>query len=111
MEENRVLEIVDGRIVKQAKAEEVMMVAKLAYRCLNLSGKKRPTMKEVAMQLEQILPLPNPKESSVDHHHNLKEIHYLNSDLPSPWDSVSSSTDSSSFFSRNTGSLENEPLV
>ncbi|KAL4363880.1 hypothetical protein GQ457_04G026140 [Hibiscus cannabinus] len=99
MEEKRVLEIVDGRIVK---AEEVMMVAKLAYPCLNLSGKKRPTMKEVAMQLEQILPLPN---SNIDHHHNQKEMHYLKSDLPFPWDSVSSSTDSS-FFSR-----ENVPLV
>ncbi|KAE8692128.1 hypothetical protein F3Y22_tig00110858pilonHSYRG00045 [Hibiscus syriacus] len=111
MEEKRVVEIVDGRIVKQAKSEEVMMVAKLAYRCLNLSGKKRPTMKEVAMRLEQILPLPNPKDSNVDHHHhNLKEMHYLNLDLPFPWDSASSSTDSK-FFSNNTYSLQNEPLV
>ncbi|KAE8695293.1 Wall-associated receptor kinase-like 2 [Hibiscus syriacus] len=98
MEENRVVEIVDGGIVKQAKGEEIMMVAKLAYRCLNLSGKKRPTMKEVDVQLEQILPLANPKDSNVDHHHhNLKEMHYLNLDLPFSWDFVSSSTDSTLF--------------
>ncbi|XP_057998157.1 wall-associated receptor kinase-like 2 [Hevea brasiliensis] len=34
--------------------EEIIEVANLAKRCLNLNGKKRPTMKEVAMELEGI---------------------------------------------------------
>ncbi|KAH1081582.1 hypothetical protein J1N35_021343 [Gossypium stocksii] len=96
MEENRVLEIIDGRVAKQAKVEELMMVAKLAYRCLSLSGKKRPTMKEVAMQLEQIMPLPKQNDSNVDHHHDREEINYLKLDLPFPLES-SSLTDSSLF--------------
>ncbi|KAG8477875.1 hypothetical protein CXB51_027519 [Gossypium anomalum] len=109
MEENRVLEIIDGRVAKQAKVEELMMVAKLAYRCLSLSGKKRPTMKEVAMQLEQIMPLPKQNDSNVDHHHDREEINYLKLDLSSPFES-SSLTDSS-LFSGTSCSTEKEPLV
>ncbi|MBA0725496.1 hypothetical protein Golax_022082 [Gossypium laxum] len=55
MEKNQVMDIVDSRIVKEVKHEEVMMVAKLAYQCLSLSGKKRPMMKEVGIELEQIV--------------------------------------------------------
>ncbi|TYI07291.1 hypothetical protein ES332_A10G218200v1 [Gossypium tomentosum] len=55
METNQVMDIFDSRIVKEVKHEEVMMVAKLAYQCLSLSGKKRPTMKEVSIELEQIV--------------------------------------------------------
>ncbi|MBA0832172.1 hypothetical protein Goarm_016578 [Gossypium armourianum] len=109
MEENRVLEIIDGRVAKQAKVEELMMVAKLAYRCLSLSGKKRPTMKEVAMQLEQIMPLPKQNDSNVDHHHDREEINCLKLDLPFPLES-SSLTDSS-LFSGTSCSTEKEPLV
>ncbi|TYI55686.1 hypothetical protein E1A91_D11G158000v1 [Gossypium mustelinum] len=108
-EENRVLEIIDGRVAKQAKVEELMMVAKLAYRCLSLSGKKRPTMKEVAMQLEQIMPLPKQNDSNVDHHHDREEINYLKLDLPFPLES-SSLTDSS-LFPGTSCSTEKEPLV
>ncbi|KAK8973425.1 hypothetical protein V6N11_054844 [Hibiscus sabdariffa] len=55
MEENRVLDIVDDRVMEQARPEELMMVAKLAYQCLSLSRRKRPTMKDVSLELEQIL--------------------------------------------------------
>ncbi|KAK8548349.1 hypothetical protein V6N12_061263 [Hibiscus sabdariffa] len=34
--------------------DPMAMIAKLAKRCLNLNGKKRPTMKQVAMELERI---------------------------------------------------------
>lgn len=33
-----------------------MAAANIAYRCLNLNGKKRPTMKEVTTALEAIRP-------------------------------------------------------
>ncbi|KAK7830843.1 putative wall-associated receptor kinase-like 13 [Quercus suber] len=36
------------------KNEQMITVSKLAKRCLNLKRKKRPTMKEVAMELEAI---------------------------------------------------------
>ncbi|GMI64374.1 hypothetical protein HRI_000106700 [Hibiscus trionum] len=48
MNEHSLLDIVDPMVT------EIVAVAKLAKRCLNLNGKKRPTMKEVAIELEQI---------------------------------------------------------
>ncbi|PON89667.1 Wall-associated receptor kinase [Trema orientale] len=52
MEENRVFDIVDPRIINEACSESIRVVANLAYRCLDLVGKNRPTMKEVATELE-----------------------------------------------------------
>ncbi|KAL3523058.1 hypothetical protein ACH5RR_015892 [Cinchona calisaya] len=54
MDENRLNRIIDPEVVDMRNEEEVIAVAKLAQRCLNLNGKKRPTMKEVAMELENI---------------------------------------------------------
>ncbi|CAL5412850.1 unnamed protein product [Camellia sinensis] len=54
MEENCLLEILDPRIVKDGRTEEIIVVAHLAKRCLNLNGKKRPTMKDIAVELEGI---------------------------------------------------------
>nr|GEZ73122.1 wall-associated receptor kinase-like 2 [Tanacetum cinerariifolium] len=34
--------------------EELLAVANLAMRCLNFNGKNRPTMKEVAVELETV---------------------------------------------------------
>ncbi|KAK8665109.1 hypothetical protein V6N13_005284 [Hibiscus sabdariffa] len=46
--------ILDSTIVNDSPMEEITAMAKLARRCLNLNGKKRPTMKQVAMELELI---------------------------------------------------------
>ncbi|OMO73912.1 hypothetical protein COLO4_26796 [Corchorus olitorius] len=82
MEGNQLFEIVDPRVAKEAKHEELIMVAKLAYRCLCLSGKKRPTMKETAMELERISSLQ--KDSSVQH--NQEEIDFVHHvDITYPW--------------------------
>ncbi|XP_040947578.1 wall-associated receptor kinase-like 1 [Gossypium hirsutum] len=54
MEENALLNVVDPLVMNANAKEEIVAVAKLAKRCLNLNGKKRPTMKQVAMELEQI---------------------------------------------------------
>ncbi|KAK2986191.1 hypothetical protein RJ640_015232 [Escallonia rubra] len=53
-EENRLFEIFDPRVLKEGTKVELMAVASLARRCLNLNGKNRPTMKEVATELEGI---------------------------------------------------------
>ncbi|KAL3746936.1 hypothetical protein ACJRO7_015813 [Eucalyptus globulus] len=60
MEENRLFNIVDAQVLKEGKKEEIASVANLAKRCLNLNGRNRPTMKEVAMELEGMRKLPNP---------------------------------------------------
>ena len=51
MKENRLFEVLDARVLEEAKEEEIITVAMLAKRCLNMIGKKRPTMKEVAFEL------------------------------------------------------------
>ncbi|KAL2473593.1 Wall-associated receptor kinase-like 8 [Forsythia ovata] len=52
MEAENLEKILVPQVLEQGKREELTTVAKLAQRCLNLNGKKRPTMKEVATELE-----------------------------------------------------------
>lgn len=52
MRENKLTEILDPRVAKEASMNDVFAVAKLAMRCLRLEGRKRPTMKEVSVELE-----------------------------------------------------------
>ncbi|XP_034681015.1 wall-associated receptor kinase-like 1 [Vitis riparia] len=54
MNEDRLLDLLDAQVVKESKKEEINAIAFLARRCINLNGKKRPTMMEVAMELERI---------------------------------------------------------
>ncbi|KAJ0659791.1 putative protein kinase RLK-Pelle-WAK family [Helianthus annuus] len=54
MEEGRVMSIFDAVVIKEGTRDELLMVANLAMRCLNMNGKYRPTMKEVAIELETI---------------------------------------------------------
>ncbi|XP_039156051.1 wall-associated receptor kinase-like 10 [Eucalyptus grandis] len=52
MKESRLSKILDPVVANEAKAEEVLVVAMLAMRCLKMNGRKRPPMREVAMELE-----------------------------------------------------------
>ncbi|XP_039158279.1 wall-associated receptor kinase-like 1 [Eucalyptus grandis] len=54
VEENRLFDIVHAHVLKEGKMGEIASVANLAKRCLDLNGRNRPTMKEVAMELEGI---------------------------------------------------------
>lgn len=54
MEENRLLDILDAPVLEQGRSEQIIALANLAKRCLNLKGKKRPTMREVVIELEGI---------------------------------------------------------
>ncbi|GMY18798.1 wall-associated receptor kinase-like 22 isoform X5 [Fagus crenata] len=88
MEENNLFDILDARVVKDAKKEEIIAVANLAKMCLNLNGKKRPTMKEVAKQLEAIQMLqkaPNVQQ-------NYEEVEYAKIEMYEQWDAISLST-------------------
>ncbi|KAK9199513.1 hypothetical protein WN944_014704 [Citrus x changshan-huyou] len=51
MKENRLFDVLDAQVLREAKEEEIITVGMLAKRCLNLNGRKRPTMKEVAFEL------------------------------------------------------------
>ncbi|KAF8007149.1 LOW QUALITY PROTEIN: hypothetical protein BT93_K1217 [Corymbia citriodora subsp. variegata] len=52
MELNHLFDIVDAQVMEEGKKEEIVAVANLARRCLSSIGRNRPTMKEVAMELE-----------------------------------------------------------
>ncbi|XP_022007639.2 wall-associated receptor kinase-like 9 [Helianthus annuus] len=54
MEEGRAMSIFDAMVIKEGTRDELLVVASLAMRCLNLNGRYRPTMKEVATELEAI---------------------------------------------------------
>ncbi|KAM3743381.1 hypothetical protein ACB098_07G140800 [Castanea mollissima] len=92
MEENNLFDIIDARVMKDAKQEAIIAVANLAKMCLNLNRKGRPTMKEVAKQLEAIQTFqktPNVQQ-------NYEEIEYVRTEMHEQWDDVSTSTMSGS---------------
>ncbi|XP_062079206.1 wall-associated receptor kinase-like 1 [Humulus lupulus] len=76
MEENSssLFDILDGQVLKEASKEEIIVVADLAQRCLHLSGRNRPTMKEVAKELERIQVVDN--KDSKGSQHNYEELAY-----------------------------------
>ncbi|KAF8007305.1 hypothetical protein BT93_K1337 [Corymbia citriodora subsp. variegata] len=82
MDENCLFDIVDAEVLKQGKKEGIVAFASLARRCLNLHGKMRPTMKEVAIELEQIRKLENP---AMKHGHAQEK-----SERNTCWESVAS---------------------
>ncbi|KAL0009211.1 hypothetical protein SO802_010713 [Lithocarpus litseifolius] len=52
LKDNRLFEILEKHIVKEGKAEQLKEVSNLSKRCLRLKGEDRPSMKEVATELE-----------------------------------------------------------
>ncbi|GKA21189.1 wall-associated receptor kinase 5-like protein, partial [Tanacetum coccineum] len=52
MKENHLFEIVEPRLLREGTLEQLQAVGDLVKRCLNIYGDDRPTMKEVAMELE-----------------------------------------------------------
>ncbi|KAM7478124.1 hypothetical protein LguiA_026337 [Lonicera macranthoides] len=87
MEENRIFDIIDERVRNESQKEEIIRVANLARRCLNLSGKKRPTMKEVAMELEAIK-MSNGALTIQQHY---EEVEYDINEFPESWETASTS--------------------
>lgn len=88
MEENRLFDIVDVRFMKEGSKDQIVAVANLAKRCLDLNGKRRPTMKEVAMELEGTQKAV--KASHVEQNH--EEIEYVRNEVIGPRDVASTST-------------------
>ncbi|KAM7481444.1 hypothetical protein LguiB_006027 [Lonicera macranthoides] len=57
-EEKHLFDILDDQVGAEGEKEKITKVANLAKRCLNLSGRKRPTMREVLEELEGVR-IPN----------------------------------------------------
>ena len=90
MKEDRLFDLLDARVVKEDRKEEINEIAFLVRRCMNLSGKKRPTMMEIAMELERIRKCQGDFKAQ----ENFEEFKYNTIELIGPWDVTSASTGS-----------------
>ncbi|KAK6778333.1 hypothetical protein RDI58_025051 [Solanum bulbocastanum] len=52
MNKNSLFDIIDGSILWEGSHEQLQKIAELAKNCLQLHGEDRPTMKEMAIELE-----------------------------------------------------------
>ncbi|XP_059446774.1 wall-associated receptor kinase-like 10 [Corylus avellana] len=93
VEQNNLFDIIDSRVLKEGKKEDIIAVANLAIRCLNLNGKKRPTMKEVAMELEAIQ-MSQQKDHNLQE--NYEEFEYARAEMYKPGDDLPPPTTSTS---------------
>ncbi|KZV49654.1 wall-associated receptor kinase 3-like [Dorcoceras hygrometricum] len=59
LKEKRLFQILDPRVRREGSMEQIQRVAELVKRCLRLHGEERPTMKEVANELESLRRLGN----------------------------------------------------
>jgi hypothetical protein len=72
LEENNLFEILNSRVLKEGKKEDIIAVTTL-QKCANLNGKKWPTVKEVAIELKAVQMLQ--KASNLQP--NCEEIEYV----------------------------------
>ncbi|GLT34291.1 hypothetical protein SLA2020_088150 [Shorea laevis] len=75
IKDNCLGKILDGSIVNEANIKQLNEVADLARRCLCVKGEERPTMKEVAMELEGLRRMT--KHPWVDDAWDAEEIEHL----------------------------------
>ncbi|XP_024182925.1 wall-associated receptor kinase-like 8 isoform X3 [Rosa chinensis] len=109
MEGNCLFDILDTRVRSDGREEEIVAVANLAKRCLNLNGRKRPTMKEVAVELEGI---QLSVKAHSDAQQNFSEIGYDRTNgMTEAWDVCSTSTGLSCMDSTTGSSLDAQPLL
>ncbi|XP_058726620.1 wall-associated receptor kinase-like 1 [Vicia villosa] len=87
IEENMLFDIMDKRVTKGGEKEHIIAVANLAYRCLEINGRKRPTMKEVTLELEGIRGF----NKKLNAQPNDKEIEFSGIEQCQPWDGFSAS--------------------
>ncbi|KAM2703135.1 hypothetical protein EV2_004762 [Malus domestica] len=90
MQEDRLFDILDAQVVKGGSKADIAIVANLARRCLYISGRKRPTMREVTAELEGV---QMAGEANSHGGKNYEEVQYVRTELVEPWDVISSSTD------------------
>ncbi|KAL1358916.1 hypothetical protein HN51_004148 [Arachis hypogaea] len=112
MEQDCLFEIVDKRVMKEGEQEQIIGVANLAYRCLELNGRKRPTMKEVTLELERIRNLDRKVDDLVvvvdsQEQYRHEEIEFVGTEMPWTGDSE---LDTLPSIGNNTTSSEIRPI-
>ncbi|KAM7259244.1 hypothetical protein ACFE04_014985 [Oxalis oulophora] len=96
LEENRIIYLIDPHVSQECTEEVTLAFANVAKRCLKLNGKSRPTMKEVARELEQISGFSQNVETNQEEISNSLEFTF---------------TTSSDSLSNSMLSSEVEPLI
>ncbi|KAL8507047.1 hypothetical protein ACS0TY_017795 [Phlomoides rotata] len=79
VKEHRLFEILEKVVADEGGEDEILVVAKLTKRCLKVSGRKRPSMKEVAPELDLLRKrreLPGHQESYCDEDLSTSEKYY-----------------------------------
>ncbi|KAJ1414376.1 Wall-associated receptor kinase, galacturonan-binding domain [Sesbania bispinosa] len=107
LEENSLFDIIDKRIMKEGEKEHIFAVANLANRCLELNGKKRPTMKEVTLELEGIRGLNKKSDVQQDH----EEIELVGIEDHQPWTGYSTSNSLPNLNSGTWSSNSNSEVI
>ncbi|XP_076896807.1 wall-associated receptor kinase 2-like [Bidens hawaiensis] len=113
LKENRLYEIVEPRILREGTFEQLQLVGDLIKRCLNPEGCDRPTMKEVAVELDNLRKFTShpwsPQQTSQDHRSLVLEDEQ--SDLYEvPLVSYGTTTDSESYYGNTKMTFEeNKP--
>lgn len=108
VKENRVLDIVDDRIKDECNLDQVMSVAKMARRCLNRKGKKRPNMREVSVELEMIRSSPDDSGIHIEDEDD-QEDQAMELNFDETWDV--GVTAPASMFDNTSPTSDVEPLV
>ncbi|XXG39875.1 hypothetical protein AAC387_Pa01g0730 [Persea americana] len=85
MKENRLFGVLENRVVDEGGVEQLLAVARLAKRCLKVKGEERPTMKEVAMELEGLRSprIASETAGALDYLHSAASIPIFHRDVES----------------------------
>ncbi|VVA26212.1 PREDICTED: wall-associated [Prunus dulcis] len=94
MQEDRLFNVVDARVLKEGSETEIQVVANLARRCLNLNGRNRPTMREVTSELEAVQMSRKP---SISAQQNSEGVDFVEDNSVRHWDVESLSEVSASY--------------
>ncbi|KAJ4890046.1 wall associated kinase-like 4 [Raphanus sativus] len=108
VKENTFLNRVDVRIKDESNLDQVMAVAKLARRCLNRKGKKRPNMREAWIELERIRSATHDSEVNIEEEDD-EEDETMQLNVDESWGFEV--TAPASMFSSASPTSDAEPLV
>jgi serine/threonine protein kinase len=97
LKEDRMDEILDRRIVEEGNNKQIKEVVKLAERCLRVKGDERSSMKELAMELEQIRMIET--HLWVNAQSNMEEAEHLHGVTSNAYENGGSSSTTAGFDS------------
>ncbi|KHN15520.1 Wall-associated receptor kinase 2 [Glycine soja] len=106
LKEDRLIDVLQFGLLNEENKKEIMEVTVLAANCLRLNGEERPSMKEVAMELEAIRQME--KHPWINREKNLEETQYLLHDAPSK---IYEHRDSSSLQYNGYDSIRDHVLI